>query len=487
MRLNLSANYTAGFAVALVIILVIRLISLSFNNSELFFDEAQYWYWSTDLTFGYFSKPPLLAWLIAGVSSVCGSQSEFCVRLAAPLTHCVTAILIFLSAKHLFDKRVAFWSGISFLLLPAVSLSSTIISTDVPLLLCWAAALFSYIRFSDNFDWRWAIAMGVAIGLGLNAKYAMAYFVGCAVIHALVCQQELTPARKPAFWAGVLVAAIMMVPNLLWNLQNDFITASHTGDNIGWSGLNLNWLGTLEFLGSQFGVFGPVLFGMFIATVFQMFRDSISPQHRLLISFSLPILLLITFQALMSKAYANWAATTYVAATILVVEVLVNRVPWGWMRTTNIIHGVTFAVLALAVCFAGPGQLLLPNGVQPFARTQGADLIAEAVEAELGKHEYNAVLTADRKISALMQYQLRDREEALLAWRWSETPRDHFELVVPFQASPRDPVLLVSHNEKVGRILEAFNSVEALGKRDIPAGETDEIYLFRLIGHRSFE
>lgn len=487
MRSNLSANYTAGFAAVLVAVLAIRLISLSFNNSQLFFDEAQYWYWSTDLTFGYFSKPPLLAWMIAGVSGLCGSQSEFCVRLAAPLAHCVTSILIYLSAKQLFDERVGFWSGVTFLLLPAVSLSSTIISTDVPLLMCWGAALYFYIRFAEAFEWRWAIAMGLAIGLGLNAKYAMVYFVGCAVIHAFACQQELTPARHKTFWVGVLLAAAMMVPNLLWNLNHDFITASHTGDNIGWSGLNLNWLGTLEFLGSQFGVFGPILFGMFIATVVQLFRDSISPQHRLLLSFSLPIILLITFQAVMSKAYANWAATTYIGGTILVVEVLVNRVPWGWMRTSTIIHGVTFIAISLAVCFAGPGQLVLPNGVQPFARTQGADLMADAVKAELSQFEYNAVLTNDRKISALMQYNLRNREEAILAWRWSEVPRDHFELVVPFQNSPRDPVLLVSDSEQVAPILEDFSQVEALGKREIAAGETEAIYLFRLSGHKSFE
>ena len=42
----------------------LRLFALYFAKTDLFFDEAQYWLWSRDLAFGYFSKPPLIAWLI---------------------------------------------------------------------------------------------------------------------------------------------------------------------------------------------------------------------------------------------------------------------------------------------------------------------------------------------------------------------------------------------------------------------------------------
>ena len=46
--------------------------------------------------------------------------------------------------------------------------------------------------------------------------------------------------------------------------------------------------------------------------------------------FSVPVLALIVFQALMSKAYANWAALTYVAATVLVTDLMINRIPEWW-------------------------------------------------------------------------------------------------------------------------------------------------------------
>ena len=53
-------------------------------------DEAQYWIWSRDLALGYFSKPPLLAWLISATAAMCG-DGEVCVRLSSPALHAATA------------------------------------------------------------------------------------------------------------------------------------------------------------------------------------------------------------------------------------------------------------------------------------------------------------------------------------------------------------------------------------------------------------
>ncbi|MDD3837175.1 MAG: 4-amino-4-deoxy-L-arabinose transferase, partial [Phenylobacterium sp.] len=43
---------------------VARLMVLFDSPLELYPDEAQYWLWSRTLDFGYFSKPPVVAWTI---------------------------------------------------------------------------------------------------------------------------------------------------------------------------------------------------------------------------------------------------------------------------------------------------------------------------------------------------------------------------------------------------------------------------------------
>ncbi|MBO0738304.1 MAG: glycosyltransferase family 39 protein, partial [Alphaproteobacteria bacterium] len=65
---------------------VLRLLWLALQPADLFPDEAQYWFWSQQLALGYYSKPPLVAWLIALTTHLFG-DGEFAVRFAAPLLH----------------------------------------------------------------------------------------------------------------------------------------------------------------------------------------------------------------------------------------------------------------------------------------------------------------------------------------------------------------------------------------------------------------
>ena len=166
-----SANSGGGsvsapviLALGLAVLLAVRLVGLSFNATDLFFDEAQYWSWSREPAFGYYSKPPLIAWIIGLATTVCG-DSTACIRLPAPLLHTATAVVVYLIGKRLHGTRVGLWSGLAFATLPGVSLSSSIISTDVPLLACWLwpCGHWSHSRTTpaagarlSSSGWRWA-------------------------------------------------------------------------------------------------------------------------------------------------------------------------------------------------------------------------------------------------------------------------------------------------------------------------------------------
>src|ERR1700749_4229200 len=71
-----------------------RLLALRNSPLDLLPDEAQYWSWSRHLAFGYFSKPPVIAWLIRATTELTGSNDEWAVRLGAPLVHAATGIAL---------------------------------------------------------------------------------------------------------------------------------------------------------------------------------------------------------------------------------------------------------------------------------------------------------------------------------------------------------------------------------------------------------
>ncbi|HLJ63691.1 MAG TPA: glycosyltransferase family 39 protein, partial [Stellaceae bacterium] len=94
-------------------ITVARLIWLALDRTDLYPDEAQYWWWSLHPAFGYYSKPPMVAWLIAATTALFQSDDEFVVRLAAPLLHFAAALFIYKIGERLYGSRAGFWSAIT--------------------------------------------------------------------------------------------------------------------------------------------------------------------------------------------------------------------------------------------------------------------------------------------------------------------------------------------------------------------------------------
>ena len=477
-------------------LLVARVVALAFNRTDLFFDEAQYWTWSLEPAFGYYSKPPLIAWLISLSTSVCG-QAEFCIRLPSPIIHTVTALAIFALGRRMYGVEAGALSGLAYATLPGISLSAGIISTDVPLLACWAVALYAFVALTDEAEAWWpAILLGLALGLGLNAKYAMAYFVLCAAIWI-----ALTPARRDLLvdrrlWAALAIGVVLIAPNLIWNANNKFATFAHTADNAKWSGPLLHPDKGLEFFAAQFGVFGPVLFAGLLFIAVRAWRVGLDQRDRLLLAFCLPILAIVTAQAFLSRAHANWAAPAYISACVLVVASLLRNADerWhnvAWLRASFWLHGGVFAILILAVTFAG--SFRLPFGPDPFARTLGWRDVADktrVVLAEARAHDtpFAAVITDERALTAELLYYMRGESTSVLAWTSGQTPQDHYEMKRPFSADSPQPVLLVALRHDRAKVLSRFSSVEPLGEVDLPAGAgvRRHVGFFRLSGFKGF-
>jgi 4-amino-4-deoxy-L-arabinose transferase-like glycosyltransferase len=473
-----ASHYGVVLAVALAALLLIRLIALKFNATDLFFDEAQYWSWSLEPAFGYYSKPPLIAWLIGASTAVCG-VSEFCIRLPSPLVHTATAAVIYALGARLYSAQVGFWSALAFATLPGVSFSAGIISTDVPLLFTWALALLGFVALLDpKVDTKawWPVALiALGLGLGLNAKYAMAYFALSVGVYVLVTPEKRTILRDVRLWAALALGVAMIAPNLLWNASNKFATFAHTADNAKLGGSLMHPLKALEFLGTQFGVFGPILFGSLIAILYRAYHQGLDPRDRMLLCFTLPVIAVVTGLAFLSRAHANWAAVSYVAATVLVIATLVRDASWGWLKASLGIHLGLLAAFALATATAG--QVKLPANADPLARTLGWRAVADATRAELAKAKaagkpYATIITDERALSAELLYYMRDEATPLLAWRSTATPADHYELTRPFTPASPQPVLLVAMRRDVTPITKWFTQSALLSDNLLPAGAT---------------
>lgn len=441
-----------------------RLIVLGVTPLNLGPDEAQYWSWSLTPAFGYFSKPPMIAWIIGATTSICG-DGEACIRVGAPLMHAITAFLVFFAGKALHDDRVGLWSGVAYILMPGTSFSSLLITTDVPLLMFWTLALWALAELRKEASMKWAIVFGAAIGLGLLSKYAMLYFVlglGLALLPT-TNGRSLLLSRTGAIAA--LAALTVFAPNIVWNALHSFATVGHTAANANWSVAKLfNVSNTLSFIAAQFGIAGPIAGGLVAWGLIRNWRDPrYDSADTLLLALTLPIFAIVTLQAFISRANANWAAPAFVALTILFTAWAMRRSNTLALRA-NACLNAAIAIL-LGVTAMSPALVAAIGQENSVKRLRGWEEAGRTIVSAANSGPYDAIMSDDREDMASLFYYTRDRNEKKLPLRmWpSETARNEYEVSHRLRSNETANVLFVTRRSDVSVITNAFASSMRIG------------------------
>ncbi|MFD0982110.1 ArnT family glycosyltransferase [Tropicimonas aquimaris] len=427
----------------------LRVLLLGLNRTDLFVDEAQYWLWGQEMALGYYSKPPLIGWVIRAATEIGGSDAAFWVRLPAPLFHAATALILGAIAAPRFGRVAAIWVAASYITLPMVVVGSLLISTDTIMVPFLTLALWAWLRGLDRGgSVLWAAVAGAALGVAFLAKYAAIYYVICAALAALAMWQG-RPGWAPAL-AGLAAFAVVISPNVWWNLMNGLSTVEHTLDNADWvrdpgERAQLNFAGLAEFLANQFIVFGPVLFGALLWLAAR-FRGA-PAERRLLLLFSLPILAIVCTQALLNEAYPNWAATAYIAGTLIVVPWLLGQHP-GWRWGSMGFHLVLAILLPLASVW-GTGWRAGPEGNFLLERYLGRTDMSAAILAAAEAEGVVAVVADDRDILAGLFHDGRESTMPFFARPREGRAPNHYVLKYSLPDSVEGDVLLVTKNDKV--------------------------------------
>ena len=472
---------TLLFAAILIAMTALRIWGLTETPLNLHFDEAQYWAWSRTLEWGYFSKPPLVAWVIAATTSIFG-DAEWAVRLGAPLSQSLTALFMFALGRSMYGAWAGFWAGLAWLTMPGVWLSSSIISTDAVLLPCWALALFALWRLTNTRAWTWAIVLGLAVGAGVLAKYAMLYFVLGAAIAA-----RYSPAVRAGLgqWRGVvagLIALALFSPNLYWNVQHRFATVSHTASNAHLTGDLINFDKWLEFTVSQIGVIGPLLFAALTWLVWRAMRRSsgLSQEDRFLLAFTLPTLIVVMVIAFISRANGNWAVASYPAALVWIAGSITIGLRGRRFMAAAVAINVALGGIVAAAGLNGAlaDQMGFANALK---RTRGWDEtareIAQRAQTQPGEAPFSAVMVDHRATYYELAYYWREARRAgtplppVRMWVLHADARNSAEAFDPMRTEEGGRVLVVHATPEMLPIVSAdFSAFRTVEHLTIPLG-----------------
>jgi 4-amino-4-deoxy-L-arabinose transferase-like glycosyltransferase len=334
-------------AAAGVALLLLEAGRYGYHRDELYFLAC-----AKRLAWGFVDQPPLTP-AIARISQAVAPGSLVALRVIPALIYGSLVILAALSARELGSGRTGqIGASVCAAAAPGLLLAGHLLSTTTPDLLVWAIVTLLSIRLLRTKDVRLWLAIGLAIGIGLENKWSIGFLVIGLLIGLL-----LTPQRRslltPWFAGGVLVALVLWAPNLWWQYQHGwpqialFRSLGASSHDVG---------STIAWIPFQFLITGPVGAAVWVAGLYRLLRQ---PEARTFRAIGLAYVVLAAVLAIAAGDKQYYAAGLYVP-----LWGAGGRPLEGWLarHRTGLARPIALVGLALTTVFLLPAALpVLPE------------------------------------------------------------------------------------------------------------------------------
>ena len=451
----------SSLVIIVLTFILLRIFAIISTPLELSADEAQYWLWSKELNWGYFSKPPMIAWLIHVSNNIFGDY-DYSIRILAPVIHGINALVIFRLSQEINDNYLAhFLSSLIWLTLPIVGVGSFLMSTDTPLMLIWTTSLLVTVKSynSDNV-FLWSLA-GLIAGIALYAKYAALYLPLGLIIFYIINFQNEQNIKLRGLFLFLMNFIIVSLPNVIWNYFNNFQTINHLSSNAVIDAPSYSLFGTFTFLIAQIAILGPLLLIVFVLTVYNI--KKLNKLSIFLLYFIFPVYILMFIQGFFSEANANWAASALPAITILCGYFLSKRMKFAAL---TILSNLLICIFILIVSFNG-NLIFLDVKSDPLRKLKGWSILSEDLKDTISKGKSDVVLVDRRGIAAELIYYLRNENIKIRVPESSKSPSNHYQLHYPLTDKENKIFYYASENTKIPESYKVGYNAVKVGVSDV--------------------
>jgi 4-amino-4-deoxy-L-arabinose transferase-like glycosyltransferase len=284
-------------------------------------DEAYYWDWGRHPDWGYYSKPPLIGWIMGAIGNL-SHHSELTIRFTALILGTAVLIFLFEWLYRAASPLTALISVVLISLTPGNIALNFFLTIDALLIFFWSLCFWlSWSLTQNKSTWFHYCGYTLALGLGLLSKQMMIVFPLIHIVH-LAIQPELRPIlKKPAYWISTFLALLFLIPVLIWNSDHHWVAAHHTASHfesqtVTWT----KWLSrTLEFPISQLFIYSPLFLIAASISLFKSLRSwkSLSLLEKQLFLFSAPAWIIFIFLGFRQRINPNWPAVFILPGLLL--------------------------------------------------------------------------------------------------------------------------------------------------------------------------
>jgi Dolichyl-phosphate-mannose-protein mannosyltransferase len=209
------------FFIALKFILQYTLINDAYDlqrDEYLHLDQANH------LAFGFQSVPPfssLIALIIKGLGN-----SFFWIKFFPALFGVLTIVVVWQIIEELKGGLYAQILGATALVFSSLLRLNTLFQPNSADVLFWTLVFYFIVKYINTQNAKHLIYLGIAFGIGFLNKYNIAFLLIGLIPALLITENRKLLLNKHLYFA-VLIAFLIVLPNLIWQYTNDFQVVKH--------------------------------------------------------------------------------------------------------------------------------------------------------------------------------------------------------------------------------------------------------------------
>ena len=371
---NKIDKYLAWLLIISVLVRGFLAAFIEFGN-----DEVYYWTYAMYPDWSHFDHPGMVGWIMQIFSLNLLFHSEFALRLSSIIFMTLDTFIIYKIGCLVKNKLAGFYAALLYTAsFYCFVITGVFIMPDTPLMLFTLLAIWCFVKWTRHgTSLLWA---GLFTGLALLSKYSAGFiWVGVGIYILLYDRKQL---KNKYLYLSILISAVCMLPLLIWNMQNDFISFTFHGDRVSLFG-KLQPLDFLAEIAGELGYNNPINYILIIIALVAFWRgrkylDETS--GRLLLCFALPFIGLFWFFSLTRPILPHWSAPAFTLLLLFPASYFAERqsVNNGTIKLPKPIIA-TVSLLVLVLIF---GTLEIKTGFIPLRFGERANSVQHYGESD---------------------------------------------------------------------------------------------------------
>lgn len=354
-------------------------------------DEVYYWTYALYPDWSHFDHPGMVGWVMQIFSLNLLFDSEFALRLSSVVFMTIDTYIIYRLGCLVKNKLAGFYAALLYTAsLYCFIITGIFIMPDTPLMMFTLLSIWCFINaMRDGVETHGRASLllgGLFAGLALLSKYSAIFiWTGVGLYVLLYDRKQL---KNKYLYLSVLISVVCMLPVLIWNMHNDFISFTFHGDRVGLFGK----LQPLDFITEILGELGynnPINYVLIIIALVVFFKgrkylDTTS--GRLLLCFALPFIGVFWLFSLTKPILPHWSAPALSLLLLFPASYFADK-----QRVTDEelqLPKPIIATISLLVVVVVLGAVEIKTGIVPLRFGERANSVRYYGETDLTKTIY---------------------------------------------------------------------------------------------------